>query len=412
MYLSGSKWNMRKKRRRANPWRILLLLALIGGAVYLQRFVVPSVPPLFVPTATPTRSPASYMLVAQSLFQAGKLSQAEDAYRQAIEADPQQATPYLELARVQVFAGQYQDAETTARDGLLINPDSAIGHAVHGWTLDFLGKDSLVDAQREVESALSLDPNLALAHAYYAEVLIDSSLDNYKKALDEAQRAVQMDPNMLEAHRALGYVWENTQNYDQALQEYSAALRINPNLAPLHIAVGNMYFNLGDTNKATESYLKASSLDPTNSEPLTRIAQAYARVGEYGKASQYAANAVEQRPSDPYLHGDLGRMFYKNNELDKAVSELTLAVRGGTTESGAQVKGIPMDPGDSRGIEFYWTYGLALAKTQQCGVAVQIFQALVQVVKDDDTTIANATQGLVLCGVIQPTATPRATAAP
>jgi hypothetical protein len=71
-----------------------------------------------------------------------------------------------------------------------------------------------------------------------------------------------------------------------------------------------------------------------------------------------------------------------------------------------------MDPGDSRGIEFYWTYGLALAKTQQCGVAVQIFQALVQVVKDDDTTIANATQGLVLCGVIQPTATPRATAAP
>ena len=71
MYLSGSKWNTRKKRRRANPWRVLLLVALVAGAVYVERAIVPSVPPLFIPTATPTRSPASYVLEAESLFQSG-----------------------------------------------------------------------------------------------------------------------------------------------------------------------------------------------------------------------------------------------------------------------------------------------------------------------------------------------------
>ncbi len=416
MYLSGSKWNMRKKRRRANPWRVMFLLLLIVAAVYLERVIVPSVPPLFIETPTPTRSPATFVVQAESLFQAGKLEQAEAAYHQAIAADPTQAAIYVALARVLVFDGKYAEAESTARDALLIDSNSALAHAVHGWALDFVAqaqgaKDKLVDAQREVEKALTLDANSALAHAYYAEVLTDNSPGNYKKALEEAQRAVQMNPNLLEAQRALGYVWESTGSYDQAVKAYESALLINPNLAMLHIAVGNMYLNQEDTTKAINSYLQASQLAPTNIEPLRLIALAYARVGEYGKASQYAANAVDQNPSDPRLHGDLGRMYYKNNEFDKAITELALAIRGGATSQGVAVKGLPLDPGDAKVVEFYWTYGLALAKANQCDQAVQIFQALVAGVKDDETAVANATQGLVLCGVIKPTPTPRAAAA-
>jgi hypothetical protein len=73
MYLSGSKWNMRKKRRRSNPWRILLLLVLIAAALYVERFVVPTIPTPFIPTPTPTRNPASFLLEAETFFQAGKL---------------------------------------------------------------------------------------------------------------------------------------------------------------------------------------------------------------------------------------------------------------------------------------------------------------------------------------------------
>lgn len=409
MYLSGSKWNMRKKRRPVNPWRILLLVGLIIGAVYLERFIVPTVPPLFIETPTPTRSPVTYVLEAKSLFEAGKLDQAIASYRQAIAADPQQASFYLEMARVQVFNGQWDEAEGSARDALLIDPNSAMAHAVHGWTLDFQSK--YADAQREVETALKIDPNLVLAHAYYAEILIDGSLDNYKKAKEEADRAVQMDPNSLEAHRALGYVWERTQNYPEALKEYETALRINPNLAMLDIRIGDMLLNQDDTNGAISSYLQASQLAPTNTEPLSKIANAYARVGDFGKASQYAAAAVDLVPSSPRLHGNLGRMLYKNNQFDKAVSELSLAVRGGTTDKGVAVQGMPIDPADARVVEFYWTYGLALANTQQCDQAVQIFQALIADVKDDQTAIDNSTQGLVLCGVLKPSPTPRATPA-
>jgi len=107
MYLSGSKWNTRKKRRRANPWRVLLLVALVGGAIYVERTIVPGVPPLFIPTATPTRSPASYVLEAESLFQSGKLEQAEATYREAIAVAPEDEIIYSDLARLQVLAGDY-----------------------------------------------------------------------------------------------------------------------------------------------------------------------------------------------------------------------------------------------------------------------------------------------------------------
>ncbi|OGO16409.1 MAG: hypothetical protein A2Y93_00025 [Chloroflexi bacterium RBG_13_68_17] len=408
MYLSGSKWNMRKRRRRSKPWLALALVALIAAGVYVERVIVPTVPPLFIPTPTPTRSPATFVVQAESLFAAGKLDQAEETYLQAIAIDPQQVAFYVALARTQVFNGKPEDAARSAQDALLIDPNSAQAHGAYAWALDFMGgEENLTKAREEIDRALQIDPNSALTRAFLAEILMDSSPENYKEALDAAQRAVQIDANLMEAHRALGYVWERTATYDLAKQSYETALRINPNLAILHLSMGGMLLNEGDTNGAISSYLQASQLAPTSVEPLRLIAQAYARVGDFGKASQYAETAVGLRPADPRLHGDLGRMYYKNNDIDQAVVELELAVRGGTSAGGVSVPPVPWDAARASTVEFYWTYGLALAKSGQCGQAVEIFQALLREVREDTVAIENVTQGMVLCGVLQPTATPR-----
>ncbi len=412
MYLSGSKWHMKKRStRRTNPWRVLVLLTLVGGLIYVERVIVPTVPPLFVPTPTATRSPASFALEAASLFQSGKLEQAEVAYTQAIAADPQTAAHYVELARVQIFSGKFAEAETNARNALLIDPNDPRARALLAWALDKQGDYEA--ARTEVERALELDPNSAMARAYHAEILMDlylQGLGDYRVAIDEARRALDLDPGLLEAHWAMGYVMERTENYAKAFESYQTALRINPNLPLLHLAVGHMYFAQGQVEEAIESYLRASSLSPGNPEPLLWIAQAYARIGEYGKASQYAASAMRLDTANPYYHGNLGRMLYKNNEFSAAIAELELAIRGGTWEDGTRVQGIPLQPEDNRIIEYYYMYGLALAKSGRCAEAVDIFQALLQGVPGNELAVVNATEGLVLCGVIEPTPTPRPTA--
>ena len=123
MYLSGSKWNMRKKRRRSNPFRVLILILLIAAAIYFERVIVPSIPPPFVPTPVPTRSSASFVLEAESLFEAGKLAQAEIAYNEAIGANPHEPDFHLNLARIQVFSGKYDEAEESASNAVLIEPN-------------------------------------------------------------------------------------------------------------------------------------------------------------------------------------------------------------------------------------------------------------------------------------------------
>ncbi|HEX7433777.1 MAG TPA: hypothetical protein VF326_08970, partial [Anaerolineaceae bacterium] len=83
MYLRGSKWTMKRRRRSVNFWLVIFLLAAVGAFVYLDLFVVPTAQPLFIPTTTPTRDPRSYAQEAEARLNEGKISQAIDLYKQA-----------------------------------------------------------------------------------------------------------------------------------------------------------------------------------------------------------------------------------------------------------------------------------------------------------------------------------------
>jgi tetratricopeptide (TPR) repeat protein len=397
MYLRGNKMSMtRRPRRRSSPWRILLLLALIGVALYFNQVVVPATPPLFIPTPTPTRSPESFIADAEQYYNEGKLTQSIESYKQAILADPNNPSLYVTLARIQVFAGQYKEAITNTQNALLKNPNNPLAHAVQGWALSFTG-DNLA-AQAAIKKALELDPNSGLAHAYYAEILLNSGdLEDFDQAAAESRRAKDLDPNLLEVHRARGLVLvsSGTENLDQAIQELKAAIALNDKIADLHLNLGFAYRLAGENDLAVDELLAAYALSPTDSNIPTEIAFAYANEGQFGKASQYAEDAVKIDPTNPKIHGNLGIMYYRNSELDKAIPELALAVRGGTTTDGVVVEGQPLDYGKIA--EYYWFYGFALAKNNRCAEAVPVFQALLTGVPDDELAVENAQAGLELC---------------
>ncbi|MFH1446785.1 MAG: hypothetical protein ABIG43_05165, partial [Chloroflexota bacterium] len=122
----------------------------------------------------------------------------------------------------------------------------------------------------------------------------------------------------------------------------------------------------------------------------------YARIGEFAKAVQYAAQAVKDDPANPSLHGNLGSMYYRDLQYHQAIVHLELAVRGGATEEGVVVVGLPLEYSVSV-MEIYSRYGLALAKVNRCNEAVQVAQALIQGVPDDETSIYNAEEIIRIC---------------
>jgi hypothetical protein len=77
------------------------------------------------------------------------------------------------------------------------------------------------------------------------------------------------------------------------------------------------------------------------------------------------------------------------------------------------IEGLRLDPGDSRSVELYYTYALALAENSQCDLAIQVSQAILLGIQNDDTARFNAEEALRTCGAeVTSTPTPAATAAP
>jgi tetratricopeptide (TPR) repeat protein len=398
MYLHTSKYRLkRKKPRRFNLPLILLLCTLIAAAVYVQVQVVPTVQPPFVPTSTPTRPAASYAQDAATMFREGKLNSAIQLYQQAILLAPTNSDLYVALSRVQVFAHDYEGAVENASYAVLLSK-SAVAYAVYGESLHRLEltKDlpSLEIATRHLRKSLDLDPSLALAHAYLAEVLMDTDWQYWEDASEEARTAITLAPDLMESHRAMGFIYYQTGNYNEALDEYQKAIELHNKLLDLWIPLGDCYQAVDEITESSDAYLTATTLDPTDPIPHARLSRLFAGIGDYSKAAQYAESAASLVPEDPKYHGLWGVMLYHNNQIPDSIIELALAVTGGRVGD-AVVEGLPLGPFPVS--EYYWTYGLALAKLGRCAEAVPVFRLLEQQMPDDGIVAANVAEGLTIC---------------
>ncbi|GAB4521647.1 MAG: hypothetical protein Fur0018_02300 [Anaerolineales bacterium] len=394
---------MRKRKKRRNPLLIVVLGVLILVFTYINAVVVPATPPLFVNTPTPTTAPESYVRDAEQAFQEGRLVAAIDAYQQAILADPGNRANYVALARVQVWAGKYEDALKNAELSLLGNENYALGHAVRGWVLNFLGQS--LDAEGEIQLALDAEPDNPLFLAYQAEILMDKNdFGVLEDAIAASRRAVDLGPTLFEAHRVRGYVLLYTSNYQEALDEFEVAKNINSKIPELFLHIGRAYRALGDYPHAIKAFEAANALNPTDDIPDTEMARTYAQEGQFGNAILSAQAALRDAPTNPYRYGNLGLMYYKNNEYPKAIENLAIAIHGGTTPEGYVVEGLPLDYGFPA--QYYYTYGLALARSNHCVDAIPIFRALLTVVSADETAVFNANEGLSICGELEATPAP------
>jgi tetratricopeptide (TPR) repeat protein len=414
MYLSGSKWSMTRRKKPGNPLRLLALVLLVAGAVYVNQVVVPVTPPLFIPTSTPTRSPDSYLVEAIEFVKQGKYNQAVGAYQEAIKSSPQNVNIHLDLARLEILYGDYAKAMENVQNALLLNANNSLANAVKGWAMGRQGDYQAASAA--LTTAVEIDPGNALAYAYQAEIyalqIIDGKgdLNTQDRAIAASRRALELGSGQLEVHRARGLVLEVTGNYKDAIDEFKKALAINDKIADLHVALGRNYKADEQVNLAFEEFNRAIALNPTDPQPYIEVALIYLSQGEYAKAAQNAEAAIQQKPNDALLYGYLGTILYRSQNYSAAVQPLRLATRGGSIDGGdagmVQVDGLPLD-GDT--MAMYARYGLSLARTGECGEALQISQTLQQAFPTDETNLFNAGEMVTICSGVSETPTPEST---
>ena len=417
MYLRGSKWNLRQRRPKINWLLVFLLVILIAFVTYVDRFVLPSDKSPFMPTSTVTRAPESYVTEAEGLFAEGKLLQSIDTYMEAIRLTPNDPALYIALARVQIFAGKYDDALVNAENSLLLNPNSSMAQAVRGWALT--QKGNYTTADDSLQNALRLDSNNGLAHAYdaflYGKMFENSAgpyIDPIQTAIDQSREATNLAPNSLEAHWARAYIYQLTGNQELAVQEYLAAINVNENISEIHLQLGVTYKSLGVIDQAIQQYTLANTLNPSDYLPELYSSRALATIGQFTQAEQYANAAVQDAPTDPDLRGNWGYMLYKNNEWQSAIEQLSLTIKGGTTADGQKIQPLtPTDNGSWVPI-YYYTYALVLAQNDKCAEALPLTQTILDAFRSNETAVYNANYAQDLCAKNIGTASPQASATP
>lgn len=401
MYLRGSKLRMDRKRRRSNPFTIMILAVLVAGAIYVNSVVVPQTQPLFIPTPTATIAPESYIAQAEAQANEGKLLQAIQTYENAIKSDPKNGSIYLAMAKLQVYTNQFTEAIDNTGLAMVINPNNSAALALRGYA-EALNGDYL-QGEADVAEALDLDPNSAVSYAYRAEILALRSAtatgdaESLTQAREVIKDALRLGPDLLETHRAYGVVLEMTSNYSEAVDEFSKAIEINPYIADLHIYLGRNYRTIDppDYSAAIREFTQATTLNPTDPSAYNYLARTYTTQGDYAHAIQYGLKAIEFGPTDPYLYGNLGSVYYRQKDYPRAVETLRYVVHGGTAASGETVEGIPLDYWPVS--EYYYFYGLALARQQECGEALEISQAVMQNISIEEVAVANAQEIINIC---------------
>ena len=386
---------MRQSGRRNNPFKVIVMLLVVGFLVYVNLTIEPLSTTLFLSSPTPTISADTYLSQAENMVSEGKYSLALQEYEKAIKADPQNYAIYLAAAKLNAYSGDYETAIENASNAILLNQDSSMGEAIQGFAQGMQG--DYLDAESSLNRAIELDSSNATAYAYYAIVLSqkvmngDEVLGDLDQAIEASRNAETINPDAMESQWARGNVLEITSNYEDAVLELEQAVNLNDNIAELHIALGRNLRYLGNNDQAVEEYTRANALNPGDPYPDVLISKVYQNIGEFGKAIQYAEQAVDDDPTDPYYYGNLGVLYRKNYRYSDAVLMLKLAIEGGVSPFGENVvvEGLPLSPAINI-VEYYYTYGLAMMELGYCSEAVDIGQSILQSINDNEIATYNA----------------------
>jgi len=301
---------------------------------------------------------APQRLVARGaeLERGGRLAEACDAYRAAIEADPRYVPGFLNLGVALEALGLESDAERAYRAALAIEPANPFA-AFNLGKLAF-GRAQLAEAQSRLDAALRAKPDFAEAQVVLAAVheargdapsalecleaalrarpgyggalhnlgLLLARLGRWAQAEAALREAVAADPNDAEA-----LLWRGTSLYqlgrpDEAISCLTDALRARPDSADAHAWLGNALFDANRRDEARRHFERAVALEPRQAEAHAGLGNVLAAEKLPAQAAECYARALELDPRLLHARINLGNSLAALGRTAEACRCLEAAV--------------------------------------------------------------------------------------
>jgi tetratricopeptide (TPR) repeat protein len=166
----------------------------------------------------------------------GRNKEAEQAYRQALEIQPQDPQALGGLGTVMMSQGRNQEASSIYSKALVGGNENWLV-AKHNRALAYLNQGKLREAESELRELIKNNPKEVRVYVTLAAAL------GMQRKLEESVtillQALQLDPNHAPAHANLGYSLAQMRKWDDAISEYRRALKLEPNDARTKVNLQN-----------------------------------------------------------------------------------------------------------------------------------------------------------------------------
>jgi tetratricopeptide (TPR) repeat protein len=233
--------------------------------------------------------------------QAGRLAQAEAAYRQILAVQPANADALHFLGLIAHQCGNNQAAAEHIGRAIASNSSNANFYCNLGLILSQLGRPA--DAEANLRTALRLRPKFpealnSLGIALYALGRAAEAEESYRKAL-------RLKPDFADAFNNLGVTLSALGRPGDAEASYRQALRLNPAFADAHANLGIVLAAQDRPAEAEGSYREALRLRPEFPAALNNLGATLTMLGRAGEAEACFREVVRLRPDFADAHSNL-----------------------------------------------------------------------------------------------------------
>ena len=244
------------------------------------------------------------------------MKRAMDYFDQAIESDPNYASPHAGLADIYGLSDRPQLARQEVQKALDLDDQLVEAHNSRANLLYLFNRD-LEGAEKEFKRALELDHNYAPAHHWYSMYL---AMEGRKEeALVEAQKAYELDPLSAIAGANLSKILEEAGQDDRAIEQAKKTLDLEPDSAVTHAVLGLGYQDKRMYTEAIAEYKRALQLGGSPAEMRGLLGNAYAVSGNYPDAQEMIAELKSLWPEHARAALDLAVVFSGLGDKENAL---------------------------------------------------------------------------------------------
>lgn len=278
--------------------------------------------------ALPEDRGVGYFQLARIMRSQDRNAEAADAFRKALERNPQWTLALEGLVGTLNAMGRKDEAMKALQAFQAANPQDLSAKFLEGGVRAQAGDKA--SAEKIFNEIVTAQPKASMAWAALA------SLDTNDPAarIEAYKKGLAANPGNAELGMLLGSEYEQQRRYDEAITHYEELLKANPKV---EVAANNLAALLLDYRSDAASWSHALELvkplaETTNPAVLDTIGWAYYRNKDYPKAVQFLERAVAGAGNIPMLHYHLGMAYLANNNTAGAKQSLKQAVGDGKAE--------------------------------------------------------------------------------